>query len=855
MQLCPEGKQLIEHALTKRAWTLEEFEDKSDYCISTIKKFSSGKNVHRVTFVKLCELLDVNWEIASGKDRPSEHNSTSFAIQEDDLYSKTQTNNSDNRPSIDNSLIERVTEHCRQKILKQHSWMRLLNGTFAETEKLYVDVYLLERPEKNHYKFIESYQQYYDFEKDRYGLGKRLGERKLGTDLINQDNNLIILGKPGSGKTTFLKHLAIYWCKNKLKTQKIAVFLELRRITDEKWILLEAIDRELGLNNWEEYSKLSTLIQILREKIEQVERKINNIEDTKFSREKQKRKSAKRQQYIYQINDIKSSLSKAEKKLSSLPLEYFLKNGKILIFMDGFDEISIEKLRSKVYNQINIFSQKYIENRIFLTCRTQIIDNNLSNFIPVEIAEFTAKQVEEFVKNWLSTNTISTTKNIRQSLNYFNNTVMKIPQLKSLTESPILLSLLCIIFQDNENIPLNKLNRNSLYEKGIKQLLGKWNDNKQIHNWEFGDEFYGKLSIDNKEKLLTEIAALKFNNKENFVLFSQKDLVNYINDYLKLNNKKQGLAVLQSIESQHGLLIERANEVWSFSHLTFQEYFTVKWLNELCLEKLTKIILDSHWQLVIKHLVKSQQPADNLINRIKTSIDKMISLESNLQFFLESINQKTINRTQNSNIAAIRAFYFMLSSKNALTVTDFFDYRKLSRNIDLCFESFFHNDNNLQLDQFLFIVLSYAHSLLNNEVDYGYYDALKINLNQSIELAANLDFKNELLELKSKLQELDILIKPKNNFAFINMWQIHGNQWTRKFNQVLIKYRNIACDYHFTDKQWQNLKQYYLATEFIIELINISGAVSQKKQSAIKRSLFLPWNDLEKQHIFLNNKL
>jgi len=34
-------------------------------------------------------------------------------------------------------------------------------------------------------------------------------------------------------------------------------------------------------------------------------------------------------------------------------------------------------------------------------------------------------------------------------------------------------------------------------------------------------------------------------------------------------------AVLKSIEAQHGLLVERA-EIYSFSHLTFQEYFTAR---------------------------------------------------------------------------------------------------------------------------------------------------------------------------------------------------------------------------------------------------------------------------------------
>jgi predicted NACHT family NTPase len=144
----------------------------------------------------------------------------------------------------------------------------------------------------------------------------------------------MILGKPGSGKSTFLRHLAVACCKSEFLADHIPILIELRYIKDaSRFDLLNTIDQEFGL--------------------------------------------ADRRQ-----------------------TEEILNQGKVLILLDGLDEVPGQSMRD-VQDHIYEFSQQYYKNRFILTCRTQTTEYTLSTFDYVEVAEFKPEQVEIFAKTGL----------------------------------------------------------------------------------------------------------------------------------------------------------------------------------------------------------------------------------------------------------------------------------------------------------------------------------------------------------------------------------------------------------------------------------------------------------------------
>lgn len=732
---------------------------------TTITNFFKEKSVGQVSFEKICRALRLNWQQVSSID----------------LTLDSSKDESSGSMPFDEISIEQVREHCRQKILNRHSQMRLLSGKEIGVDQLYVDVWLLEKPEREH--FIDDAKtllQNFDIENDRLALSKRI-QRNPGFKIASSESKLIILGKPGSGKTTFLKHLGIDWCKGKFQPEKIAVLVELRQIRSQTWKLVNAITQELG--------------EIFRE----------------FALEKQK--------------DI---------------LTWLLKQGKLLVLMDGLDEVPTDELRQSVQAQVKQISETYSkDNRFILTCRTQIIGEIPSGFSSVEVADFSVKQVRQFVQNWFIANGQSESVAIQQWQKIQSITTNQ-PDLRELTATPVLLSLICVVWQDSGEIPANRTN---LYKRGINWLLSRWNNQKEIEGWKVGTKAYRQLSIEDKKALLIEIAARKFESPRNFVLFEQDELVEQISRKLHLPNVREGIDVLQAIETQHGLLVERADELWSFSHLTFQEYFTIQYLTQLSPEQLAKKISNQQWQRIVEQLVKSQQPSDRLLRLIKQAIDKSMIQEPVMQTFLDWLLQKSSSLRNNYKPAAIRAFYYSLTLDPDLArAHTLYLARALDQRID----------HALKLDRALYRAYSradYRSRRLDPTLDPTLYYVINLDrtldrtLDRAINRALALDLSPLLI---SCLRQLKNKLPTSNHLKELeNWWSSNGIQWIAQLRQVMIGYRNIGHDWQFSKEQKQKLQRYREANKFLVNLMKINGAVSEECCTEIEDGLLLPWAELQ----------
>ncbi|MGZ8219791.1 NACHT domain-containing protein [Methylomagnum sp.] len=253
-----------------------------------------------------------------------------------------------------------------------------------------------------------------------------------------------------------------------------------------------------------------------------------------------------------------------------------LEKGRLLVLLDGLDEIPSQH-QSAVIDHIQDFVDQHHTNRFIASCRTAAYQSRFRRFTDVLMADFDNEQIKQFINNWFSSARhceADTAARCWDTLNEPDNAAAK-----ELAQNPLLLTLLCITFEADQCFPRN---RAVLYGEALDVLLKRW----AAQNCIYRDPIYKDLTLPLEKIMLGQLAHDFF--QANRLFFSQAEVSAFITQFLadNLNAPKHldGDEVLKAIEIQQGILVARDHSggVLSFSHLTFQEYFTAQHLADHC---------------------------------------------------------------------------------------------------------------------------------------------------------------------------------------------------------------------------------------------------------------------------------
>lgn len=449
------------------------------------------------------------------------------------------------------------------------------NPRSIEIERIYTDVYVHDKPSA-YRRFSADIEQLNGTIFSDADLSARLP----AINAVAHGDNLFILGRPGSGKTTFLKHLAILCCKNEIR--KTPIFIPLKDWSDTSQDILDYISSTFDICGFP----------------------------------------------------------------STQPfVEALLSRGDALILLDGLDEVSdTNSERSQIIKSIVNFVRKYRKCQYCLTCRTAATDYSFEDFIYLEVADFTSDQQLQFVKQWYGDDEGRLQRFLDGWLDSSKN------GLRDLGKTPLLLTLLCLAFDETLSFPQRLVD---LYKDAIDALLRKWDTSRLIVR----DHFYKNMSPSRREHLLESVAAHFY--FESRVAFSYRELESQILAYLRQLPDKEAPdstcahSVIKQIEAQHGLIVERASGVFSFSHLTIQEYFTashiVKMQDDKVLDQVAEqACRDPKWREVMLFSVGLTPRADYLLDSIVYQIELLKGTEPGLLYFLTVTLCETVSEIDRS---------------------------------------------------------------------------------------------------------------------------------------------------------------------------------------------------------------
>ncbi|MEH1929151.1 MAG: hypothetical protein V7K14_11680 [Nostoc sp.] len=131
-------------------------------------------------------------------------------------------------------MVQQVRSRIHDSIQSLHGVMPLWGiDHWVPLGDLFVDVNILESLSSSRRSKLDDLWQ--DFTTgnssyrslDRIGLGKEQ-QRVSGLTVLERNTNLMVVGKPGSGKTTYLQRIVTECNARKLQAQRIPVLIKLR---------------------------------------------------------------------------------------------------------------------------------------------------------------------------------------------------------------------------------------------------------------------------------------------------------------------------------------------------------------------------------------------------------------------------------------------------------------------------------------------------------------------------------------------------------------------------------------------------------------------------------------------------
>jgi len=384
---------------------------------------------------------------------------------------------------------------------------------------------------------------------ERHRMPHHDGDRGVETVNVNVNEalsahrRLVVLGDPGSGKTTLLRYLALLYARD-LNEQTGIVHTHLG--LDETGVLPILLPlRQLGV--------------FLRRHAEESTEGHRLLLDFL-------------QQYL-------------QNERIDVPLDFFdphLIDGQAVVLLDGMDEVAGTDLRRRVARLVESFTRAYPQCRFVVTSRIVGYTDAArlgEQYTTTTVQDFTLADVEKFLSYWHRLVFVSqigpgssAEHAAQRQTQQLLSAIRGSERIRELAINPLLLTVIALVHRDRVKLPDR---RAELYDEAVAVLLGKWDEARGVI---LERPILSDRPFDTTDRrLLLQSVALHMHEQQQKEIETEAlhGLLRQLFRPLVTDDSladKAAHRFLHLIEERTGLLVARGDGVYTFSHLTFQEY-------------------------------------------------------------------------------------------------------------------------------------------------------------------------------------------------------------------------------------------------------------------------------------------
>lgn len=292
-------------------------------------------------------------------------------------------------------------------------------------------------------------------------------------------------------------------------------------------------------------------------------------------------------------------------------IERLLLAGDSVVIFDGLDELLDTSRRAEVAAIVERFCGEYSLVPVLVTSRLVGYDEarlDERQFSCYRLGSFSDEQVEEYVRKWFSQEDGAEPGEAQRSADAFLDESASVPVLRA---NPMLLSLMCILYRGEGSLPRN---RADVYKQCASLLFRKWDSRRRIHlNLRAGHLL---------ERILQHLAWWLFDNRQAQVAATKSELIRETTKFLHgrgfESEDDAREASSEFVDFSRGRMwvfsemgtTAAGEQLYSFTHRTFLEYFAAKHLAYTCdtpeklAVNLVQPVATNKWEIVAELAVQ-----------------------------------------------------------------------------------------------------------------------------------------------------------------------------------------------------------------------------------------------------------